>query len=423
MSRPISSLALLLALFVFVGCPKEADKAPAKPEENNKPAATAPASQPGGHGAAAPKAPDKDAEYVADPDSMPSRVGVRRVFLRQPKVTLVRDPLFLPDGKTLVFVAKSTGVIGLWKMPADGTAPAELFQPKPLYDSSAPRSAKNRSDWFIGTPQAFPDGKHLIFDGSTPNPFGRNPNILGIASVDGGVINAVTAKGAKSARTPDVHPDGKTVIFAACDELRTGTLDGRGDQELETTVLFQLARPDGAKPSVCTVHRPRFSPDGKHVTFEVIGRHVKTELHEKYNIPKPLNESDGLIEPWIMNADGTGARRVLDDEDYEPVEGRLQSGGSKEPAFAPSSDKIAFSHGRMIVLADLDGKNARVVATSNVQGDGNTALQFAESDPAFAPDGNKLVSASQIMAAERLAPPGLSIIDLEAADPMGRTEP
>jgi Tol biopolymer transport system component len=292
-----------------------------------------------------------------------------------------------------------------------------------MYDPSAPRSAKNRNNWFIGTPRAFPDGKHLIFDGSSPNPFDRLPNILGIASIDGGVIAAVEAKGAKSARTPDVHPDGKTVVFASCDKLRTGQLEGRGDQVLETKVLFELPREDNAKPTVCTMHRPRFSRDGKHITFEVVGRHVKSDLWDKYKIPQPLNEGDGLIEPWIMNADGTGARRILDDAGYEPVEGRLQSGGSKEPEVSPDGQLVAFSHGRMIVLVGVDGKQARIVATSNVAGDGNTAVQFAESDPSFSPDGKKIVTASGIIAQERKAPPGLSIIDLETADPLRRAEP
>lgn len=423
MTRLSAPTILLAAAFSLAGCPKEAvDPTP-------KPPAAKPASAPGaGPGAAGQLAlekriPDADADYIADPKTMPARLGVRRLFLRQPKVTLVRDPLFVPGSEMLVFVAKVGGVIGFWKMPSDGSKPAEIFQPKPLVDSSAPISAKNRSSWFIGTPRIFPDGKNIIFDGSSPNPFDAHPNIIGIASLEGGVISVVEAKGAKAARTPDIHPDGKTVIFAACDELRTGQLEGRGDQVLESTVLLKLGRAENARATVCTVHRPRFSDDGKRVVFEVVGRHLNASLWEKYKMPQPLNEGDGLIEPWIMNADGTGAQRLMGEKGYEPVEGRLQSGGSKEPEVSPAGDLVAFSHGRMIVVTGTDGKSARIVATSNVAGDGNTAVQFAESDPSFSSDGKKLVTASNIIAAQRMAPPGLSIVDLDAADPLQRAEP
>jgi Tol biopolymer transport system component len=416
----IERVLIVMALALALGaCPKETDKSP--PKTPATPAADAGAKKPA-TGDGAPKLPSVDEQYIADPPTMPSRVGVRRIFLRQPKVSLIRDPLWLPDGKTLVVVAKVAGVIGLWKLPADGSAPAEIFQPRPRFDPNAPKSARNRPNWFIGTPRAFPDGKHFIFDGSSPSPYDPNPNILGIASVEGGIIHAVEAKGAKAARTPDIHPDAETVVFAACDELRTGKLKGREDQVMESTVLFKLPKEKNAKDTVCTMHRPRFTRDGKHLVFEVIGRHVDPDLWDKYKIPQPLNEGDGLIEPWIMNTDGTGARRLVSDAAYEAIEGRLQSGGSKEPDGSPDGTLVAFSHGRSIAIVDGEGKNARVVATSNVAGDGNTAVQFSESDPSFSADSKKLVTASNILAENKMAPPGLSIIDLEAADPLRPTD-
>lgn len=415
-------LLLAAALPLATGCaeqsaagdgPKEATS-----EESGSGPASAPSSRPGSvtSPSAARADPSADAEYVADGKQIPGRVGARRVFLQQGKVTLIRDPLVLPNGKDLVVVAKAGGVLGLFKMPLDGSAKAELFQPVPRYDSAAPKSASNRTNWFIGTPRAFPDGEHVIFDGSTPNPYQQHSNVLGIASTQGGVVSAVVAKGAQLARTPDVHPDGKTVIFSACDELRIGQLEGHGDQELETTVLLQLPRPESAKESVCTMHRPRFSRDGKRVAFEVLGRHLPVELREKYKVPEPLNESDGLIEPWIMNVDGTGVRRLVSDEAYTALGGRLQAGGSKEPEFSPDGESVVFSHGRSIALVSVDGKRGRIIATSNVAGDGNTAVQFLESDPSFSPDGKHVVSASGILSSQRLAPPGITLVDLAAAD-------
>lgn len=417
--RPTFALLVAVALVATAGGCSDAEKAEASANKTDAPA-SAPASQPAANamGPAVEKLdPDKDADYVADGPLIPGRVGVRRVFLRQAKVSWVRDPVVLPSGDAMLVVAKVAGAMGLYKLPLDGSAPATLVQPVPQRDPKAPESARNRNGWFIGTPRLFPDGTHVIFDGSTPNPYQRYPNVLGIAPVDGGIIHAVEAKGVVHARTPDIHPDGKTVIFSSCDELRSGQLNGRGDQVLESTVLLKLEKPEGAKPSVCTVHRPRFSPDGKRVVFEVIGRHLDDALRVKYKVPEPLNEGDGLIEPWIMNADGTAVRRLIDDAAYQAIDGRLQSGGSKEPEFSPDGESVVFSHGWAIALVTVDGKNARIIATGNVAGDGNTAVQYVESDPTFSRDGKHVVTSSDLQVAARVAPPGLSVIDLDAADP------
>ncbi len=422
--RPtLRSLVVVLALLAGPMSCTDANEgaAPAEASASKREGpASGPASQPS-KGALDPAAkkldPGDDAAYLADGPMIPGRVGVQRIFLRQAKVSWVRDPLVLPDNENLLVVAKVAGATSLYKVPLDGSAAATLVQPLPRRDPSAPETARNRNGWFLGTPRLFPDGKHVIFDGSTPNPFQRYPNVLGIAPTGGGIIHAVEVKGVTLARTPDVHPDGKTIVFSACDELRTGQLNGLEDQVLESTLLLKLERVEGAKQSVCTVHRPRFSPDGKRVVFEVIGRHLSEPLMKKYHLPEPINDGDGLIEPWIANADGSAVRRLIDDAAYEAIDGRLQSGGSKEPEFSPDGESVVFSHGRSIAIVSVDGKNARIIATSNVAGNENTAVQFAESDPTFSPDGERVVTASDIELSARVAPPGVSVIDLDAADP------
>lgn len=406
------SLSLALA-----GCPEKTDAAPKDGERAGAGPASAPSSRPSQVTAAGPAPIVDHAKYVTDEIDVPTRVGVKRVFLRQSRVSLIRDPVFLDD-QTVAFVAKVSGVLGIWKLGIAGDKPAELILPRPLADPSAKPTARNRGNWFIGTPRLFPDGKHLIFEGTNQNPYQPYTNVLGIAPTKGGPIAAIEAKGVKAARTPDVHKDGETVVFSSCDELRVGRLKGRDDQELESTVVLKVPRLSSVHEATCTVYRPRFSPDGKRIVFELIGKFVDEAFKKENKIPDPINEADFLLEPWIVNADGTGLTRLVSEDAYKTISGRLQSGGTKDPVFSPDGREVAFSHGNSIAVVSVDGKSARVVAAGAAPGaGGNVSLHFLESDPAFSPDGRYLVSASTLEGGEKAAPPGLSVIDLKALAP------
>lgn len=399
------------ALTLVSACPEST--APGD-KSSPKVSASAPATRPSQVTASGPPPVVDHATYVADSLDVPARVGVRRVFMRQSKVSLVRDPTFIDD-KTVVVVAKVGGVLGLWKMSILGDAPAELLLPQPRLDPNAKISARNRNNWYIGTPRVFPDGKHAIFGGTNQNPYQSFTNVLGIAPMTGGIIAAIEAVGVKAARTPDIHPDGETVVFAACDELRMGRLQGRDDQRLESTVIVRVPRINETHKATCTVFRPRFAPDGKHIAFEVLGKFASDTFRQEHRLDPPRNEADFLLEPWVVRTDGSGLRRLLDDEGYAAIGGRLQSGGSKDPVYAPNGAKIAFTHGNSIVVTSSDGTQARIVAAGAApDASGAVSLQFIESDPAFSPDGTTLVSASRIEGRQQAAPPGLSVIDLAA---------
>ncbi len=405
--RLAASLAASLALLASACSAKE-------PEQPQPPTPVqAPASQPGTP--AAPIGRD-DASHVVDPMIVPERAGVKRIFLRQGKTAGIRDPSFLKDGAHVIAVAKVSGVNGLWKVAVDGSAPATLILPTPLLDPNGPRNARNRPNWYIGTPRPFPDGTHVIFEGASPNPFEQFSNTMGIVPMEGGIVKAAVASGVKLLRTPDVHPDGETVMFASCDELRIGKLKGREDQEFETTRVLQIPKVPNAAATVCTVHRPRFSPDGKQIVFEGIGKFMSDEFKKQYGVPAPVNAGDYVMEIWIASTDGSGLHRVVTDEAYQMIAGRPQTGGSRDPVFSPDGTRIAFSHGGSIAVVTTDGKQARLVARHTVATkDGPAALTFDEDDPTFSPDGKTIVSASKLSDKD-LAPPGLSVIDLAKID-------
>jgi Tol biopolymer transport system component len=362
-----------------------------------------------------------DGSYVADGSEIPVRVGVVRRFLRQGQTNVVRDPVPIPNTNDVLVAARIGAVPGLWRLSLDNLEPGVVVVSRPLHDPKSPTTSKNRANWYVGTPRVFPDGKHVIFDGSRHSANEKFSNVLGLASLESGVVETVEVNGTMVVRTPEVHPDGKTILFSACNELRTATLKGRGSQTVDSRVLLEIPKQPGGKTAqaVCTVHRPRYSRDGKKIVFEGIGQFMSDAIQKEYAVPPAVNPGDYVIEPWIANADGTGMRRLLTDDAYRLISGRVQTGGSKEPEFSPDGQSVVFSHGGGVAVTDIEGRTARMV----LAGAGPSAgkIQLNESDPTYTWDGTRIIAASKVMTGEeraRIAPPGIAVVDLRVLDAM-----
>lgn len=441
--RLTMTMATAAALAMTAGCPQQAadgtEKQPGDPGGKPAAAASAPAvpgaasmpgmpAQPGPPGvegeqvdnAFLPPRPANDAQYTRDPDIYPKRLGIKRIFLQADKINHVRDPVFIPGTNEVLTMAKVGGLQGLWRLPLDGSTPGRMVFARPLYTPGDKADVLNRGNWYVGTPSLFPDGKHAIFGGTQFNPRAKYGNVLGIAPIKDatGTVSAITVEEVKFARTPSVHPDGKTVIFASCTQIRKVTLNGRGTQTLKSEVVVDLYRLETNSDAVCTVNRPRFSPDGSQIVFEVNGQFLHADLKEKHNVPLPLNDGDYLIEPWIANADGTGVRRLIQDSTYKrDLRGRLQSGGTKDPSWFPDGKKVIFSHGRQMGVVTVDGSKGKLITVPVVAS--NRAVKFIEGDPVVSSDGKHVAIASDILGTEdnpRPAPSGLAILDMSKVD-------
>jgi len=145
--------------------------------------------------------------------------------------------------------------------------------------------------------------------------------------------------------SPTFSPDGKRIAFMS---QRAGgfeifVMNADGSDQKQLTHFTEQGR--GALA-------PAWSPDGKRIAFAT-------------RIP-PINI-------YVINVDGTGARRVSDE------------GGGTNPAWSPDGRKIAFTSRRGgkpdIYVMDADGKNMRQLTS-------NDAIDRM---PAWSPDG-KLIA-------------------------------
>ena len=149
------------------------------------------------------------------------------------------------------------------------------------------------------------------------------------------LVGAAGPAGGASASAPQgtlVFSSNRTGVF----QIYSIRADGRQ--------LGQLTRGKAADTA------PRFSPDGRRIVF--------TRSPKQY-----------MYEPWVMNADGSGQRR-------------LAAGGSA-PAWSPDSRRIAYVTAGRLAIQDVDSR--RTVTISG--GNGN---------PYWSPDGRLIAFAHQV---------------------------
>jgi len=110
--------------------------------------------------------------------------------------------------------------------------------------------------------------------------------------------------------------------------------------------------------------RPRWSPDGTKVAFQVKQDHGGTNL-------------------VLVNKDGTGWRQITTD------------GGAADPAWSPDGKRIAYRHGltreTAIYVFDLESNESELLAD----------LPEADRAPDWSPDGTKVVFSSGTFAKRR----------------------
>ncbi len=234
-------------------------------------------------------------------------------------------------------------------------------------DGSGERNVTNDPD-IDATPTWSRNGQSIVFS--------HDGNIH-VMNADGSNSVMVTS-GPKRDLYPHMSPDGRQIVFSRdvnnveVPQIFVINVDGSGETNLTNNVTPACFQPMGPPPTWipdpdCLFEAyPRWSPNGKQILFN--------------SAPLPV---DGDI--WVMNADGSGRRNVSN----SPNKTRNDFFAS----WSPSGKQIAFSGAEGwiipglapddIYVMNVDGSGLRKV-TDNQGPDRNIG-------PDWSPNGNQLV--------------------------------
>ena len=219
-------------------------------------------------------------------------------------------PDFSPDGKRIVFPHDMTGALELYVINADGSGLAQI-----THDGT-----------FHAAPHWSPDGSHIVFTTTTE----LGPGVIASIRADGSERKVLTSPVWDSGLVAEYTPDGKHIVFESSldglvaalwimdidgehkrrltdPELEAGPFDvSPGGEYLVTnsnqntpkpSSIFKVSLRGGLVTRLTSGHNDGFavySPDGKKIAF-VTDRNT-----------------DGTLDTWMMNADGSGQRLFVE---------------------------------------------------------------------------------------------------------------
>jgi Tol biopolymer transport system component len=289
------------------------------------------------------------------------------------------SPRWSPDGRRLVFVRVGDDfVTQLYTINVDGTGESRL--------STGSGFSEYSPDWGPARPRPGVSGVDVEVNPATATlDIGESRVLSAIVRSHGGAIlsNAPVRWSSSDPAVASVASNGLvTAVGRGAAQIRAafGNDTGRAqitvaELTLRNRIVFAttengsfdlgIVRPDGSDRRILTSSNngsrvfldPDISPDGRHIAYRDVDNHL-----------------------YVINADGTGNRRLVSGPDFENL-----------PDWSPDGTQIAFSgvvspsngSGRIFVV-NVDGTGLRQISPddpSNYGGDGW---------PSWAPDGTRL---------------------------------
>ena len=327
-------------------------------------------------------------------------IGDRLLSLIQSKPTPldVQAPAWSPDGRTIVFVSWRDGNGEVYAMDANGSGPRNLTQ-NPANDVRPAWSPDGRSIAFVSSRS--PSSRCKPGPGRCWRDYDRQSEIY-VMNADGSRKRNLTRDRA-SDDLPTWSPDGRRIAFLhgrgrGRGQLYVVNADGSGLRNLGRIAgpaLFasQLVwSPDGR-----TIYFGRYlvstdgsgarklpyipliavwSPDGRQIAFV---NNVSTGLPG----PGAAGSKDDS-EIYVMNADGSGTRRLTHNVGYDG-----------EPAWSPDGRKIAFQSKRGFRYRGGMGNGEIYVMNADGSGKRNLTRNPAQDgSPSWSPDGRRIAFVS-----------------------------
>jgi Tol biopolymer transport system component len=256
----------------------------------------------------------------------------------------VRDPVWSPDGQRIVFKQLVVGnTDDVYVMNADGSGLRILMH----------RASDVPLVWS-------PDGRRIAL---TAFPRGVTPprqeeQDLYVVEVDGSVKRLLTRNVSESSLA--WSPDGRKIAFvrmrAGVHDVYVTHADGSGTRRIARGVRESGDTYLGPGPS------PAWSPDGRKIAF--------------------ISNRTGTSEIYVMNADGSGQRRLT-----------RNTASEFAPVWSPDGTKIAFERRRGDHWAYNDD-----IYVMNADGSGLRKLTHSPADDfgaVWSPDGRKIFFVSQ----------------------------
>jgi Tol biopolymer transport system component len=221
-----------------------------------------------------------------------------------------------------------------------------------LLQRSDPRESLNSPTWW-------PDNSTLVFErqdlgGQTVSPPGqevpRYPSRIERATADGSARDLLVAEG----RQPSAAPDGNSLVFARTTNLGASLVVwSQAAGSLRTLV---------AEGRFADVAYPRFSPQGDQIAFVAPQSGVNGTARPVVALDRLFGPTIAYAhgipwDPWLVNADGTGLRRIA-------------ATGADEPsvAWSPDQTEIFVYSGTGSYVVDVS--SGAVTPLSFVQGYG-----------------------------------------------------
>jgi Tol biopolymer transport system component len=257
----------------------------------------------------------------------------------------VFDVALSPDGTRLAYAYFTTPT-------GTGGGGADIMLVSLTPEGSAPTllAARDGPGVLLGAPGWAPDGQSLVFEVVGFTAAGQPAIHCDTINADGSGRRTIV----EAARYPTVAPDGTTVAYVKSsptgDSLWTRPLAGGAERQIVSDV------------EMAGISYPRYAPDGGLIAFAGVNLNsmgAPSETTERLRIglstssnPAPLGVAHHgyPTDPWVVEAAGTGLRRVVQ-----------LSGDDLAVAWSPDGQSLAVSGAYGLVLLTIGDGSQRPV--------------------------------------------------------------